>query len=142
MLFRSMGHQDRPTVDEQMMRLFDPKGKMAPDWYGINEGVVNELAKEKGVSPVNFQEVAWAGGKGYEGKPMMQEINEMIHRTSRITGQSPDEVLKGFIHGNKPMYGIGTGIIGVNAMPSEEPEKKAAGGLAHFDKGGIGRAHV
>ena len=113
------GHLDRPTVDEQMMRLFDPKGKMAPDWYGINEDVINQLAKEKGVSPVNFQEVAWAGGKGYKGKPMMQEINEMIHRTSRITGESPDDVLKGFINSNKPMYGIGAGAAGVGATSED-----------------------
>jgi len=121
-----MGHQDRPTIDEQMMALFDPKGKKAPEWYGVNEQTINDLAAQRGVSPVNFQEVAWAGGKGYGGKPMMQEINEMIHRTSRVTGQTPDEVLKGFIEGNKPMYGAGA--AGLGALGSQEPESKAEGG--------------
>ena len=131
-----MGHRDRPTVDEQMMRLFDPKGKMAPDWYGINEDVINQLAKEKGVSPVNFQEVAWAGGKGYEGKPMMQEINEMIHRTSRITGETPDEVLKGFIHSNKPMYGIGAGALGYGAT-SEDGNFAEGGEVQGYSAGNV-----
>jgi hypothetical protein len=134
-----MGHRDRPTVDEQMMNLFDPKGKMAPDWYGINEDVINQLAKEKGVSPVNFQEVAWAGGKGYEGKPMMQEINEMIHRTSRITGESPDEVLKGFINSNKPMYGIGAGALGVGAT-SEDGNFAEGGEVQGYNAGSAVKA--
>ena len=121
-----LGHQDRPTVDEQMMKLFDPSGKGAPTSYGVEEQVVNDLAAQKGVSPVNFQEVAWAGGKKSNGKPMMQEINEMIHRTSRVTGQTPDEVLKGFIEGNKPMYGAGA--AGLGALGSQEPESKAEGG--------------
>ena len=52
--------------------------------------------------------------KDYQGKPMMQEINEMIYRTSRITGESPEDVLRGFIRGNKPMYGI-TGLGALEA---------------------------
>jgi hypothetical protein len=109
-----MGHADRPTIDEQMMGLFNPGGKGAPDWYGVNEEAVNILAKKRGVDPVNYQEVAWAGAKGYEGQPMMEEINQMIQRTSRMTGQSPEEVLKGFIRGNKPMYGM-TGLGALEA---------------------------
>lgn len=109
-----MGYADRPTIDEQMMGLFNPGGKGAPDWYGVNEEAVNLLAKKRGVDPVNYQEVAWAGAKGYEGQPMMEEINQMIYRTSRITGESPEEVLKGFIRGNKPMYGLtGLGALGM-----------------------------
>ena len=125
-----MGHQDLPTVDEQMMALFDPKGKKAPEWYGVNEQTINDLAAQRGVSPVNFQEVAWAGGKGYQGKPMMQEINEMIHRTSRVTGQTPEEVIKGFVEGNKPMYGAGAAGLGASQL--DTPEEKAAGGLTYL----------
>lgn len=111
-----MGYRDRPTIDEQMMSLFDPK-KAAPEagTYGVYEAQLNKLAQQAGVNPVNFQDVAWAGAKGYSGKPMMQEINEMIYRTSRITGQSPEEVLKGYIRGNKPMYGIGA-LGGLSAV--------------------------
>lgn len=102
-----MGYRDRPTIDEQMMGLFVP-GKGAPEKgaYGVYESALNKLAKEAGVEPVNFQDVAWAGAKQYQGKPMIEEINQMIHRTSRITGQSPEEVLRGYIRANKPMYGV------------------------------------
>lgn len=102
-----MGYRDRPTIDEQMMGLFVP-GKGAPEKgaYGVYESALNKLAKEAGVEPVNFQDVAWAGAKQYQGKPMIEEINQMIHRTSRITGQSPEEVLRGYIRADKPMYGV------------------------------------
>lgn len=111
-----MGYRDRPTIDEQMMGLFDPK-KAAPEagTYGVYEAQLNKLAESVGVPPVNFQDVAWAGAKGYSGKPMMQEINEMIYRTSRITGESPEEVLKGYLRGNKPMYGVGA-LGGLSAV--------------------------
>ena len=111
-----MGYRDRPTIDEQMMKLFDPsKGSPEAGTYGVYEAQLNKLAEQVGVNPVNFQDVAWAGAKGYQGKPMMQEINEMIYRTSRITGESPEEVLKGYIRGNKPMYGIGA-LGGLSAV--------------------------
>jgi hypothetical protein len=111
-----MGYRDRPTIDEQMMGLFAPgKGAPEPGTYGVYEAALNKLAAKEGVNPVNFQDVAWAGAKEYKGKPMMQEINEMIYRTSRITGESPEEVLKGFIRGNKPMYGM-TGLGALGAM--------------------------
>lgn len=109
-----MGYRDRPTIDEQMMGLFSPgKGAPEPGTYGVYEAALNKLAQQAGVNPVNFQDVAWAGAKNYQGKPMMQEINEMIYRTGRITGESPEEVLRGFIRGNKPMYGVtGLGALG------------------------------
>lgn len=110
-----MGYRDRPTIDEQMMGLFAPgKGAPEPGTYGVYESALNKLAAQEGVNPVNFQDVAWAGAKNYQGKPMMQEINEMIYRTGRITGEAPEDVLRGFIRGNKPMYGItGLGALGM-----------------------------
>jgi hypothetical protein len=109
-----LGHSDRPTIDEQMMSLFSPGGKGAPDWYGVNEEAVNILAKKRGVDPVNYQEVAWAGAKGYPGQPMIEDVNQMLYRTSRITGEPQEEVLRGFIRRNKPMYGVtGLGALGL-----------------------------
>ena len=46
-----------------------------------------------GEEPRNFQAVGWAGFKEYPGKPMIQDVNELAERTSRITGQTPDEVM-------------------------------------------------
>lgn len=119
-----MGYRDRPTIDEQMMGLFAPgKGAPEPGTYGVYEAALNKLAAKEGVNPVNFQDVAWAGAKNYQGKPMMQEINEMIYRTSRITGESPEEVLRGFIRGNKPMYNVtGLGALGAATEGVNNPE--------------------
>ena len=127
-----MGYRDRPTIDEQMMGLFAPgKGAPEPGTYGVYESQLNKLAKEAGVNPVNFQDVAWAGAKKYSGKPMMQEINEMLYRTGRITGEDPETILKGYIRGNKPMYGL-TGLGGLQALDNENEE----GGPAEMAEGG------
>jgi hypothetical protein len=114
-----MGHKDRQTMDEQMMGVVDPtrKHKAPPgDSYGIVEGVSNKAAAMEGVDPINFQEVAWAGTKGEGGKPMIQHINEAIERTARVTGKTPDEVLRdSIIHARSPLYGgaaVGLGGLG------------------------------
>jgi hypothetical protein len=50
---------------------------------------------------------------------MMQEINEMLYRTGRITGEDPETILKGYIRGNKPMYGL-TGLGGLQVFDNEK----------------------
>jgi hypothetical protein len=123
-----LGHRDTATIDEQMSQLWDPKMMSPPsNAYGIYEQALIKEAKEAGVNPSNYQDVAWAGAKDYPGKPMMQEINEMLSRTHQITGEPQEEVLKGFIHGNKPMYGIGA-LGGLEAAREETPQAKKKGG--------------
>lgn len=113
-----LGHRDVSTLDEQMSQLWDPKMMSPPpNAYGLYQQALAKEAKRAGVQPANFQDIAWAGAKDYPGKPMMQEINEMLARTHAITGEPQEEILKGFIRGNKPMYGIG-----------------AVGGLGSFDE--------
>jgi hypothetical protein len=91
------------------------------DSYGILEGTIADLAKQNGVMPANFQDVAWAGLKGTTGKPMMQQVNEMIERTSRVTGQTPDEVMRGFINKTNPMYSAAPiGLLGGYSMTGED----------------------
>jgi len=83
---------------------------------------VIDLAKNEGVSPRAYQDVAWAGakklrdGKNYSGsRPMIEEVNQAIERTARVTGMSPEEVLKqGIIRSKIPIYGAG----GVMVAPS------------------------
>ena len=125
-----LGHRDVSTIDEQMSQLWDPKMMSPPpNAYGIYQKALADEAAKAGVNPSNFQDVAWAGAKDYPGKPMMQEINEMLARTSKITGEPQENVLKGFIHGNKPMYGIGA--AGVGAATQNEDS------LPHFQVGGL-----
>lgn len=114
-----LGHRDVSTLDEQMSQLWDPKMMSPPpNAYGIYQQALAKEAKKAGVQPANFQDIAWAGAKDYPGKPMMQEINEMIERTHAITGEPKEEILKGFIRGNKPMYGI-SAVGGLGALNEE-----------------------
>ena len=118
-----MGHQNRPTLDEQMSGIFDPKLAAPPgDSYGVMESVLNKAAAAEGVSPVNFQEVAWAGQKGTKGKPMIQHVNEAIERTSRVTGKTPEEVLRdSIIHARSPLYG--GAAVGLGGLSQYEDQR-------------------
>ena len=100
-----LGYRDRPTIDEQMSQLYQG-GLLAPypNTYGLAEGVLNDVASSKGIMPVNLQDIAWIGAKGATGKPMIQNINEAVERTSRITGLMPDEVMKKMLAGEIPTY--------------------------------------
>lgn len=108
-----LGHRDRATIDEQMSGGFRP-GLMVPpgDSYGVFEKVVHDLAKQEGVMPANFQDVAWKGLKGVPGKPMIQHVNEAIERTARVTGKTPEEVVRdSLVRRTNPLYGgVGVGI--------------------------------
>ena len=117
-----LGHKDVSTIDEQMSKLFHPKLMApAPNAYGVYEKTIADLAKEMGVTPVNFQEVAWAGGKGVGGKPMMQHVNEMIERTHQVTGLPKSDILKGYIRKNMPMYGAGGMAFGLTNPSDQKP---------------------
>ena len=100
-----LGYRDRPTIDEQMSQLFQG-GLLAPfpNTYGLAESVLNDVAASKGIMPVNLQDVAWIGAKGTSGKPMIQNINEAIERTSRITGLDPEEALRQMVMSGIPTY--------------------------------------
>ena len=123
-----LGDRSRATIDEQMTRGMTSGGKplnAPPDGaYGIMESIVGEEAAKRGVQPANFQDVSWAGFKNYEGKPMITEVNEMIERTARLTGKSPEEVLRGFMTGNMPMYGlVGATTAGMVARSGDDGEQ-------------------
>lgn len=113
-----MGHRDRATIDEQMSGGFRPGLSVPPgDSYGIFEGVVHDLAKQKGVQPANFQDVTWAGLKGVQGKPMIQHVNEAIERTSRVTGKAPQDVVRdSMVRRTHPLYGVGATGFGAAAI--------------------------
>lgn len=109
-----LGDIRRATIDEQMSGLFQP-GMMIPpgDSYGVYESALGKLARQYGVAPAEFQDVAWAGGKlektpNYRPQPMIQTINEAIERTARVTGLSPEEVVaEGLVGARRPVYAEG-----------------------------------
>lgn len=107
------GHLDRATIDEQMSDLFVPGMQIPPgDSYGVFEQALADLAAKRGVEPARFQDVAWAGGKNakdpsFTGVPMIDIVNHAIHRTSRVTGLDPDEVVRGMVTQSIPTYADG-----------------------------------
>ena len=107
-----LGDRMAPTIDEQMSSGFKSGLKVPPgNSYGIFEKVINDLAKEKNVMPVNFQDVAWKGLKGVPGKPMIQHVNEAIERTSRLTNKKPQDVVRdSLVKRTSPLYGTGIGF--------------------------------
>jgi hypothetical protein len=125
-----LGHRDVSTLDEQMSQLWDPKMMSPPpNAYGIYQAALAKEAEKAGVQPANFQDIAWAGAKDYPGKPMMQEINEMLGRTHLITGEPQEEILKGFIRGDKPMYGIGAAGVGAAVQDEDMPHMAPGGSI-------------
>lgn len=100
------------------------------DSYFAYDELVRNLAKEYGMDPLNAQALMWVGKKyretGEISAPMIQEVNNMIERTSRLTGRSPEEVFKkGFAYKDPktaiPLYGF-LGAAGAGAAAA------AAGG--------------
>lgn len=102
--------------------------------YGAYHQALNDLAHANGVDPRYFQEVAWSGVKftrdpSYVSKPMIQEYNEAIERTSRITGVPPAEVVRrGIVRAEMPLYG-GAGVIG-SGFAVQQPDVSEDGAVA------------
>jgi len=126
-----LGDMDRATIDEQMMGAFNVGA--APTYYGIEEGVVRDLAKEAGVKPGNYQDASWFGLKALKegdvkGKPMISHINDMLYRTSQVTGETMEEVLDRYLSSKGAMYsgllplGLGAGLGYGMLNPPEDPD--------------------
>jgi len=125
-----LGDMNRATIDEQMSQLYET-GLTAPPGasYGVMERVLGDVGREFGVLPGNVQDVAWAGAKGTQGKPMIQHINEAIERTARVTNKTPREVLvDSIINARSPLYGAAGATIGLSALRNiqrdEEPQRR------------------
>jgi len=116
------GNQAVPTMDEQMTSGMTPGINMPPKGqYGLYQAVLADEAARLGVTPQEYQAIAWSGFKNQKdpkytrGKPFIETVNESIERTSRLTGMAPEEVLKrGVIRGEIPLYAlmgmVGTGV--------------------------------
>lgn len=47
---------------------------------------------------------------------MIEHVNDMLYRTSKVTGKPIEEVLRGLIDSNMPMYGLLGAGVGVPAI--------------------------
>lgn len=121
-----MGNPNAYTIDEQMMHGMLGADVPQSGTYGLVTKVGREEAARAGVDPSRHQDVSWAGfkkmleeegrakkgfrsygeGEGYQGKPMIAEVNDMIERTHRLTGMPRQEIwTRGFIKNEIPLYG-------------------------------------
>jgi hypothetical protein len=92
------------------------KAAPSPIEYPVIEKMVMDIEAAQPNRVGNAQDVIWAGLKKQKdaasgqrsspSKPMIERVNEMLWRTSRVTGKSQDEVLRGFIRANMPMYSM------------------------------------
>jgi hypothetical protein len=113
-----LGHTKKSTLDEQMMGAWDPKMASPPsNAYGVYEDALdNNVAQYFGADPAKIQDVTWAGLKlmkdpSFDPNPMIGITNDMIERTSRLTGLSPEEVVHlNFIPAKRPMYKKGGSV--------------------------------
>ncbi len=120
-----LGHRDKSPIDEQITGAILP-GRTAPPGksYGIGARIMHDLAEENGVSPQSFEQAVWAGLKrqkeeargrdfNYQG-PMINQINDAIERTHRLTGMSRDEIVRrGSVRSEIPIYGLGGAAVGL-----------------------------
>ena len=128
-----MGNPQAFTVDEQMAHGMIGKDVPQKGTYGLVTKVGREEAARAGVDPARYQDVTWAGfkkmleeegrakkgfrpygeGEGYQGKPMISEVNDMIERMHRLTGMPRQEIwTRGFIKNEIPIYGAGGLTLG------------------------------
>jgi hypothetical protein len=106
------------VIDDQVMQGFKPGGPGSPEWYGMNTMEIDRLSDIANRMPEEAQENIWYGLKSEKDpsitsqQPMMQDVNEAIERTSRITGYTPDQVAK-LIRARKiPIYSVaGLGVL-------------------------------
>jgi hypothetical protein len=124
-----LGYTDRPVIDEQMMKAIDPTSTGAPakGAYGVARRAVEEAAASRDLTPIGGQEVGWAGVKEVGGKPTMAHINEMLWRTSRLTGETQQQVLDRMTKSKGPLYGLTAAApIGLMALSPEEAQAAQA----------------
>lgn len=124
-----LGDYDPVTLDEQMSKILGHSSNEFGDpAYGPNELLVQQVAAELGIDPADLQGVAWVGAKKLKdksykrGKPMIEIVNEAIERTSQVTGLPPEEVMRGMVRGEIPIYSSGMPLPSMVAPePEEEP---------------------
>lgn len=108
------GNKGAPVLDDQMMTGLFNIQTPPPGTAGHYQYPVREAARQLGVDPRKAQETMWAGFKGEDGMPMIESFNRSVYRTSRVTGQSPQEIVKRYLKGKQPMYSIGPlGLLGM-----------------------------
>ena len=116
-----IGDLSQPVMDKVMAEgmlahVDDPKfpDRTRTNAFGLLQQPVMREAELRGVQPGNLQDVAWGGFRG-ESRPFIQDINDSIERTHRLTGMPREEIVRrGLIRKEIPLYGL-LGTLGLGA---------------------------
>jgi len=117
-----MGHRDVAMLDQQITSgAWPPLNAPQSGKYGLYEGVLDQEAARAGVRPADFADGAYFGFRNKKSpwllpKPMIQEINDAIERTHRLTGMPRDEIfIRAIGRREIPLYGL-SGLPGLPAI--------------------------
>jgi hypothetical protein len=115
----------RAVMDDQMMTggwgRYYPQLAGAPPqgMYGHFAGKTGQIGADLGMTPMRAQELGWFGFKdqanlpkgGFQGQPMISDVNQAIERTHRITGMPHDEIVeRALIRQELPLYADGGSV--------------------------------
>jgi hypothetical protein len=133
------GDEAPSTIDERMTGLITGTKQAAPkgDSYFAFEEMLSPPGAAAADRGSRLQDRAWLGHKlrgdlekGVPreklepGKPMIEWINESIHRTSKLTGLTPEEVVRGWARRSTPAFGVAGAGIGTAALVSALRDKE------------------
>jgi len=123
------GNQEPMTIDTHNMALVvGPKRSPSQTEYRYLEDFQAEIADKLGLTPAQFQASLWvAGDTGVANpRPFMEIFDQVVERTAVKDKKSKEEVLKDFITGDAPLYGLGTLMSGLMV----QDDKPVADGMA------------
>lgn len=115
-----------PVMDKQMLSEVSRAQLEKPrtGGYGVWEQPAHEAAAKLNIDPRQLQEVGWAGIKkgkadipeNYTPVPMMHHINTSLWRGHRVTGLPQEDVLRGMLRGDMPVYSYAPAGQSINAL--------------------------
>ena len=94
--------------------------------YGAAEDLYTKLGAEHGLSPADAQAAAWSGGGNMTGlaspptHTFPELLNERILYTARMRGEDPQDTLRDFITGKKPLLSIAGAAAGGGALAAAQ----------------------
>lgn len=121
--------EGRLTMDEALRIPSFWASKPRDNEYGAAEALYARLANEFNLAPADAQAAAWAGAGNMTGlaspptRTFPQLLNERVEYTARMRGEDPNETLRAFIRGQRPLLGLagaGAGVGGLLGSGSPE----------------------
>jgi len=94
--------------------------------YGAFEDLYGRMAKKHGAAPAEGQAVAWYGsgteaGLRTEPKTFQQHLEDRIAHTAGMRNETPGQVLRALLRGEKPLMGVGAGAAGADQLQGNRP---------------------